>query len=149
MGLAFQPISVFNARPYFQTLIAQHRHIKKRFGFYLAQSGSELFLGGADRSKYRGKIHWNDVTVKVRFITWIISNFRRGINGPFPILQPAAFWQIKLDKVSVNGKTIATGLSSIIDSGTTLIVGDDANVAKFYASVGGKPYGTGGLYTGM
>lgn len=43
-----------------------------------------------------------------------------------------------MDSINVNGKAAVSGLSIIVDSGTTLIVGDSANVKKFYKSIKGS-----------
>jgi hypothetical protein len=48
------------------------------------------------------------------------------------------FWQIDLGAVNVNGAAVVTGKSSIIDTGTTLVLGDSLSVAKFYAAINGS-----------
>lgn len=42
-----------------------------------------------------------------------------------------------MDKVLINGKAALGQLPSIIDTGTTLIIGDSAHVRSFYAKVPG------------
>ncbi|KAI0316984.1 acid protease [Amylostereum chailletii] len=112
LGMAFPQISVFGANPFFQTLVSQDVVDAPEFGVKLATSGSELFLGGVDDSLFTG-----DFT-------------------QIPV-SPVGFWQIPLDSVNANGDAAVTGLSSIIDTGTTLIVGDASTVAQFYAAVPG------------
>lgn len=42
-----------------------------------------------------------------------------------------------MDSATANGKPSVGRVSSIIDTGTTLIIGDNANVKKFYATIPG------------
>ncbi|KAJ3829455.1 acid protease [Lentinula raphanica] len=113
MGMAFPEISVFQANPVFQTLIAQGAVTASQFGVKLATSGSELFLGGVDTALFEGDFTNNPVT-------------------------EVGFWQIDLQSVNVNGEAAVSDLSAIIDTGTTLIVGDPDNVAAFYAAIPGS-----------
>jgi len=66
MGMAFQSISEFNAPPVFQTLVSEGKASSSSFGFKLASSGSELFLGGVDNSLVSGPFTFIDVTQEVR-----------------------------------------------------------------------------------
>lgn len=68
MGLAFQSISVFNATPFFNTLISQGKVRDEQFAFYLAESESELYLGGVNTARYKGPFNWVPVTQEVRSI---------------------------------------------------------------------------------
>lgn len=72
MGLAFPSLSAYGASPFFNTLISNGAVDAGVFSFYLASSGSELFLGGSDSSKYSGSITWNSVTQEVRLPTRLI-----------------------------------------------------------------------------
>ena len=65
MGLAFESISRFNASPVFQTLISEGVLDSPVFGFKLATSGSELFLGGTNSNLYTGKFTWVPLTKRV------------------------------------------------------------------------------------
>ena len=56
LGMGFEQISVFGESPVFQTLVAQGKTTASTFGVKLATSGSELFLGGADTSKFTGTL---------------------------------------------------------------------------------------------
>lgn len=66
MGMAFPAISQFNANPVFQTLVAQSVTTASIFAFKLATTGSELFLGGVDTTKFTGDFTQNPVTEVVR-----------------------------------------------------------------------------------
>jgi hypothetical protein len=65
MGLGFQSISEYNAPPLFQTLIAEGVVTSPVFGFKLATSGSELFLGGTNSALYTGGFTWVPLTAEV------------------------------------------------------------------------------------
>ena len=47
------------------------------------------------------------------------------------------YWQILLQKVAANGKASVTNAQAVIDTGTTLIIGDTKDVKAFYASIPG------------
>ena len=84
------------------------------FGFYLASSGSELYLGGTNSDLYSGSLEFHDVDTST------------------------GFWQIAGAKAYVNGKAVVTGFETIIDSGTTIMYGPPAAVKKLFASVKGS-----------
>jgi Eukaryotic aspartyl protease len=65
MGMAFQEISAFNAVPVFQTLVSEGMTTHSAFGVKLASSGSELFLGGVDKSLFSGAFTFIDVSQEV------------------------------------------------------------------------------------
>ncbi|TFK76152.1 acid protease [Pluteus cervinus] len=113
MGLAFPSVSVFPSSPFFQTLISQGKTTKPEFSVKLSQEGSELFLGGTDEKLGTGVTAFSNVT-------------------------DVAFWQVNMDSVDVNGTVAVQGLSAIIDTGTTLIIGDPTTVAQFYAAIPGS-----------
>ncbi|KAI0036070.1 acid protease [Vararia minispora EC-137] len=112
MGMAFQQISVFNASPFFQTLVSQGTVTAPEFGVKLAQTGSELFLGGADTSLFTGDLTNVPVTT-------------------------VGFWEVNMDSVDVGGNPAVTSVDSIIDTGTTLVVGEQNTVTAIYAAIPG------------
>ncbi|KAK7470902.1 hypothetical protein VKT23_002318 [Stygiomarasmius scandens] len=112
MGMAFPEISEFNANPVFQTLIAQGTVDEPVFSFKLSETGSELFLGGVDNDLFTGEF------------------------TQVPVTQ-VGFWQVDLDSANVNGSPAVESISAIIDTGTTLVVGDQDTVEQFYAAVPG------------
>jgi cathepsin D len=65
MGMAFPQISKSGSNPFFQTLVAQGVPAAPQFSFKLATSGSELFLGGVDNSKFSGSFTNVPVTREV------------------------------------------------------------------------------------
>jgi cathepsin D len=65
MGMGFQSISQFNAKPVFQTLVANGQTTSSVFAFKLASSGSELFLGGTNPALFTGSFTFVPVTQQV------------------------------------------------------------------------------------
>jgi len=65
MGMGFQSISVYNASPPVQNLKSQGVLTEPMFGFKLATSGSELFLGGVNPAYDINKFTWVPVTTEV------------------------------------------------------------------------------------
>ncbi|CDO78035.1 hypothetical protein BN946_scf184885.g1, partial [Trametes cinnabarina] len=62
LGLAFPAISNLGQSPWFNTAKKQGAVKNGVFGFKLAKSGSELYLGGTDSSLYTGSIEYHAVT---------------------------------------------------------------------------------------
>ncbi|KIP07065.1 hypothetical protein PHLGIDRAFT_513210, partial [Phlebiopsis gigantea 11061_1 CR5-6] len=113
MGMAYQQISVYNAPPVFQTLVAQKQITAPVFSFKLSSSGAELYLGGTDSDLYTGSFTYAPVTTQ-------------------------GYWQVNLDSIHVNGATPLKNVASIIDTGTTLIVANATQVKQFYAAISGS-----------
>ena len=129
MGMGFQSISVYNAPPVFQSLVAEGQTDSPVFAMKLTASGSELSLGGLNSDLYTG-----DVTY-------------------VPVSQQG-YWQTSFDALNVGGKKVVGSTSCIVDSvrshyyiltpladiflqGTTLVIGDTTNVAAFYKKIPG------------
>ena len=84
------------------------------FGFKLASSGSELFLGGTDTSLYSGSIEYHAVD------------------------ESTGFWQATGASAIAGSKTAVSNFETIIDSGTTIMYGPPSAVKKFYAAIPGS-----------
>ncbi|KAJ7450831.1 acid protease [Mycena latifolia] len=125
LGLAFPAISNLNANPFFVTANDAGAVDANQFGFYLASSGSELYLGGTNEDLYSGEIEFNSVD------------------------SSGGFWQATGAKAKVGSTSAVTGFQTIIDSGTTLMYGPPASVKKLFAKVSGsKVYdSTNGYYS--
>src|SRR5579859_4144349 len=65
LGLAFQSLSRLNATPVFQTLAAQGAFPANSFGFYLANEGSEVYLGGTNNKLHKDDFVYASVTQEV------------------------------------------------------------------------------------
>ncbi|KAJ7782162.1 acid protease [Mycena olivaceomarginata] len=114
LGLAFPAISNLNQNPFFVNADADGVVDTNQFGFYLASSGSELFLGGANSDHYTGDIEFNSVD------------------------SSGGFWQATGASAKVGSSTAVSGIQTIIDSGTTLMYGPAADVKKIFAKVTGS-----------
>jgi cathepsin D len=49
-----------------------------------------------------------------------------------------AYWQVYMGGIVSNGKTILSDISSIIDTGTSLVVGKASEVARLHEALGGS-----------
>ncbi|KAJ4463847.1 aspartic protease [Lentinula edodes] len=114
LGLAFPAISNLDADPFFVNANSQNAVNLNEFGFYLASSGSELYLGGANSDLYSGSIEYHDVDTST------------------------GFWQISGASIASDGTTAVSNFATIIDSGTTIMYGPPSAVKEFYAQVSGS-----------
>ncbi|KAG8767955.1 Type I transmembrane sorting receptor [Ceratobasidium sp. 428] len=110
MGLGFSAISYIGAPTFFENLVSQKVVKAPVFSMYLAPSGSELYLGGVNSALYTGDITYSPLTSKTYWLT----------NG----------------SSSVDGKVAYSG-GMIIDSGTTLMVGEAKSVEAWWKTVRG------------
>ncbi|KAG9077678.1 Type I transmembrane sorting receptor [Ceratobasidium sp. 370] len=126
MGLGFSSISSIGAPTFFENLISQNAVNSSVFSMYLASNGSELYLGGTNSALYTGDITYSDLTSK----TYWLTNGSSSVDGI----------------VAYNG-------AMIIDSGTTLIVGETNSVDAWWQTVQGVSQcdeyicGSKGFYT--
>ncbi|KAJ7701568.1 aspartic protease [Mycena rosella] len=125
LGLAFPAISNLNENPFFNTANGDGTVDANQFGFFLASSGSELFLGGSDDAKFSGSPEFHDVD------------------------SSTGFWQVTGAKAKVGSTAVVSGFDTIIDSGTTIMYGPPADVKKVYAKVKGSAVfdSTNGYYS--
>mmetsp|Transcript_26262 Transcript_26262/g.73328 ORF Transcript_26262/g.73328 Transcript_26262/m.73328 type:complete len:419 (+) Transcript_26262:143-1399(+) len=115
LGLGFTSISIDGAKTVFENAIAQNKVDQPIFSFYLGDNGpGELTFGGYDPNKFEG----DDLN--------------------YVHLDAATYWQITLDKVDVGSfhKESDEPITAIVDSGTSLMTGPKADVAKIAASIG-------------
>lgn len=114
-GLGFPTISVDKKVPLFEQLVRKGGLEKPVFTFLLGQENGqdgELTFGTVDESRYHGEIHWAPVLSK-------------------------AYWTIGMQNVQL-GKDVSIGKAfGIVDSGTSLITGPSADVAKIAKVLGG------------
>lgn len=123
LGLGNRQLSNLAVSPPFQSLFQQKRLPKYIFSMYLASTGSELYLGGIDTTKYRGSILYSKV-----------------VSG-------SPYWMIN-GAITVSGVTTIVDQNMIVDSGTTLILGTAADVATFWSKVPGAVACTSAAYAG-
>ena len=116
LGMAWPAISADSVTPVFQNLFSQGGVSPNSFAFYLTrnvgQAGSTLTLGG-----YNATLSKND---------WA-----------YVPLAAQDYWRIAIDGILVGTKNIAaTGIKGIVDSGTSLLVGDNALVKEINKLIG-------------
>ncbi|KAI6046707.1 aspartic peptidase domain-containing protein [Pisolithus marmoratus] len=121
MGMAFRSLSIYGADPVIQTLINNNVISDPVFAFKLASSSSELRIGGVNSALYSGSFTYTPVTQQ-------------------------GFWQINGDAISTNRNAIISPFTAIVDTGTTLILGDLDTVGPFYNSLNATDLGNG-FYT--
>ncbi|KAF8266899.1 acid protease [Lactarius quietus] len=122
LGLAFPSLSAYGATPVFQTLAAQGSFANNSFGVCLTKANSELYLGGTNNKLYKGGFTYVPLTQQ-------------------------GYWQTNFDALYLNGRKIAGVKSSVIDTGTSLILGDNYTVGAVYNVIpGSTPLGSG-LYS--
>jgi cathepsin D len=132
MGMGFKEISALNADPFFETLVDQGQLQESVFGFYLAESDSELIIGGGDSSRYSGNITYTNVEKQVRI-------FRGVLCFCFTADTIQGYWQTSFDTISVNGNVVTVSTQdAVIDTGTTLILGDQESISNIYANIPGS-----------
>ncbi|KAG7343927.1 aspartyl protease [Nitzschia inconspicua] len=116
LGMGFTSISVGGAPTVFENAIKQNKVDLPIFSFYLGDNGpGELTFGGYDSSKFEGDLKYVH-------------------------LDAATYWQITLDGVKSGDyhKESSDKITAIVDSGTSLITGPKADIAKLATAVGAK-----------
>jgi cathepsin D len=63
--MAYDTLSNYGASPVFQTLASEGLVSTLVFSFYLAESGSELYIGGMNQDHYTGSFTYMPVTTLV------------------------------------------------------------------------------------
>lgn len=110
VGLAFPELSEYGYKSLFDNIINQKLLNKNWFSMYLTDSNekeqSEFILGEPSHQYYIGNINWIKVSKK-------------------------QFWEVKLDDIQINGKSInlcSNGCNAAIDTGTSLITGPSNDI---------------------
>ncbi|KAJ7072892.1 acid protease [Mycena amicta] len=113
VGMAFPALSVFGDDPLFTTLVEQGQ-VPPVFGVKLADTGSELLFGGVNTALFTGAF---------RNVSLIEEDF----------------YALNLQALDVNNRVVATanGVVAIVDTGTTLLLGDPEGVEILYSAIPG------------
>ncbi|XP_060700990.1 pepsin A-like [Hemiscyllium ocellatum] len=120
LGMGYPSLAASGASTVFENLMSQHLVDEPLFSVYLTRqdgaSGSEIVFGGIDSSHYTGQIHWVPVTRE-------------------------AYWQILIDRVTINGQAAACSGScpAIVDTGTSLLVGPSTPINAIQQYIGATP----------
>ncbi len=111
--------------PFFYTAIQQGVVSQSTFAFKLAQSGSELTIGGTNSDSFTGDIEFHPVSSTIGY--WVIGGGSVTVNGEAP--------------------SSVSQIQTIIDSGSTLITAPPAAADAFWQTVQGSSQLEQGLYT--
>lgn len=60
------------------------------------------------------------------------------------------YWQVTMENIKDNGKTLLKNLDAVIDTGTSIVIGEPFQVSNMYKALGGKPVpgdGNQGFYS--
>ncbi|KAI0075693.1 acid protease [Panus rudis PR-1116 ss-1] len=143
VGMAFKSLSDFNSEPLFQTLVSQGQVDEPVFAFKLAANDSELHLGGVNKALYKGDFTWLNVKKQAY---WEITVDGLTLNGTSRTFTPEPTYttvgapgptpSLTTTNTSLSRReTTVNGFSAIVDTGTTLIVGDLETVDSFYSQI--------------
>ncbi|VDB84888.1 unnamed protein product [Peniophora sp. CBMAI 1063] len=114
VGLSFGALSTLGNSPIVQTLRDEGQLPNPVFGFKLNDTGSELSFGSLNEDLYTGEVTYLPV-------------------------QGDKYWQVEFDKMTLWDKDVTpSNKDAIIDSGTSLILADEATVEAFYGNVYGS-----------
>ncbi|XP_029559789.1 pepsin A [Salmo trutta] len=116
LGLAYPRLAASQATPVFDNMMTQHLVNQDMFSVYLTRNsaaGSMVTFGGVDPNHYYGQIAWIPLSSQM-------------------------YWQITVDSVTVNGQIVACngGCQAIVDTGTSNIVGPQADISSMASAVG-------------
>jgi len=119
-GMAFSALSE-NVPPVIENALAQGKLDEPVLAFYLGSgSDGELTIGGVDRRRYAGYFRTLPLT-------------------------EAAWWTVAVDFVSVNGRSVDSRTTTVVDTGTSLILGPKAAVDQLARAAGAR-YSDGTYY---
>jgi hypothetical protein len=91
LGMAFQSLSRYNARPVFQNLMKQGQTTSPIFAFKFADEGAELTLGGLNQDLFTGGVTYAQVTEKI-------------------------WWKILFNSLNIDGQVVLKETPCIVDS---------------------------------
>merc|ERR1712046_417733 len=119
-GMGLDDISVDGVETPLRALVNSGKLDEPVFAFYLGSGGAdgELTIGGVNSAHYTGDFHYVPVVDMVP-----------GTTG---------YWEIVLDDVTVNGKSISSAKRGVVDSGTSLMVVPTDEIKAVAAAVGAK-----------
>jgi len=126
VGLGFPSLAIDGTTPPFDSMFLKQRFANPVFSFFLTknpnQEGSSLTIGGVQKEKYQGDLHWHRVFVKDK---------------------TPEYWTLKLSDVLIDGQSTGVcqpnGCPIAIDTGTSLITGPSSMVTKLIQRIDVDP----------
>lgn len=113
-GMGWDSISVNQVKTPFHALVDSGLLAQPVFAFYLGNNADgELVIGGVDETHYSGE-----------FV--------------YVPLKSQSYWEVALDGVALEGSSVSTCPTAIVDSGTSLLAGPTADVESIASSLGAK-----------
>jgi len=120
-GMGWDSISVDGVETPLQALLASGQLPEPIFAFYLGDNtAGELTLGSVDSAHYTGEFAYVPLSDK-------------------------SYWEVKLDGLMLNGKSVGSTAKAIVDSGTSLMAGPTSDAKAIAKELGlgsilGKEY---------
>ncbi|XP_070215093.1 pepsin F-like [Bos mutus] len=119
LGLAYPSFPTDGTSPVFDNLNNRRVISQPVFAFYLSSCkphGHMVMFGGVDNSYFHRDLKW------------------------IPVIQPR-YWQIMMNRVSMNGKIIACyhGCQAIVDTGSSLLIGPTDLVSSIQGHINPSP----------
>merc|ERR1711998_659447 len=112
LGMGWDRISVDGVKTPFHSLVDAGVLASPVFAFYLGNNApGSLVVGGVDKSHYTGDFS-------------------------FVPLKSEDYWRIALDDMKVDGTSMTTTKTAIVDSGTSLLAGPKDDVSKIATKIG-------------
>jgi hypothetical protein len=121
LGMAFDSISVMGVKTPISNMKDQKLIDQAIFSFYLpSKSGAqgELTIGGIDKSKFKGKLFWQSLSSK-------------------------SYWEIEMDDLQFQGRSVTAVNTAIVDTGTSLITGPSDEIDRIAQTLGASSAGFG------
>lgn len=115
--MSFPDMAAYDMNPVFDNLMKQHKIENNMFSFYMGSKentyDSELTIGGYNKNKFTGDLHYHKITKK-------------------------EFWNFKADNILIGGEDIGlckNGCNLIADTGTSLITVPSKMFDKVYDKI--------------
>merc|ERR1712232_19334 len=114
LGLGWDSISVGGVPTVMKALVGSKQLAQPVFAFYLGNNQpGELVFGGVDERHYTGDFN-------------------------FVPLSSETYWQVAMDDAKLDGVSVSSTKSAIVDSGTSLLAGPSAEVKAIADKLGAK-----------
>jgi hypothetical protein len=119
-GMGWDDISVDGVMTPLRGLVNSGALDANVFAFYLGSGGAagELVLGGVDETHYTGEFNYLPVTEMVP-----------GRTG---------YWEVTMDDVQINGKSVISTKKGVVDSGTSLLAVPKSDIKEIAKLLGAK-----------